>query len=285
MSLPNVLLVDDSDAMLAYERAALSGHYTLASAGNGRDALEKIRQMQPSAVVLDLSMPEMGGVEVLRAVRGEAPIASTPILVVSSEAHRRDECLQSGADAFMPKPVRAPDLLAEVTRLIERARDRATRGGMSVLFASVGSLRFGLPLDQVSCVVAEAATFTLPGGAPDLRELLDLHGESLLVLDTATHLGVTFNRSAVDRVFVIVEHEGRRLALRVDAVSDPQDLAPDALKVAADLGGSGIADIGRSVRAIARVDTVPIPILDARALMSGEASRFITPGSSAGWTQ
>ncbi len=270
MGLPHILLVDDSEAVLAYERAALSSHYTLTSAGNGREALEKLRQTRPAAMLLDLSMPEMGGMEMLRAVRGDSEISATPIMIVSSEVHRDDECRQAGADAFMAKPMRAPELLVAVARLVELARERAMRGGMSALFVEVGPLRFGLPLEQVSCVVAEAATILVPGGAAGLNELVDFHGDPVLVLDAAAHFGVAFSRSAIDRVFVIIEREGRRLALRVDTVSDPREFPSEALTIAAELGGSGIGSTDRNLRAIASVDAVPIPILDAGALMSGE---------------
>ncbi|HYV67858.1 MAG TPA: response regulator, partial [Myxococcales bacterium] len=65
MSLPHLLLVDDSESVLAFEKAALAGHYLFSTALNGREALTKVAQLKPAAVLLDLSMPEMDGDEVL----------------------------------------------------------------------------------------------------------------------------------------------------------------------------------------------------------------------------
>src|SRR2546421_324541 len=142
MGMPHVLLVDDSEVILTFERGALSGHYDVSSARNGREALDRLRESRPAAMLLDLSMPEMGGMEVLTTVRADAGLAATPIIIVSSEDHRRQECLRAGADDFLAKPMLASDLLAAVNRVIDVSVRRAKQGSLAVLFVQVGAIEF-----------------------------------------------------------------------------------------------------------------------------------------------
>jgi chemotaxis signal transduction protein len=229
-------------------------------------------------MLLDLSMPEMGGMEVLRIVKADSTLAHTPIIIVSSEEHRRQECLGAGADEFLAKPVRAPDLLAAVNRVIEASRGRAMQGGLAILFLQIGDVELGVPLDGVALVVCESATIPLPGGPAHLHELIDLHGTPVLVLDTAVRLGTSYDRAAADRVFVVLVHEGRRFCLRADGVRDPQMIPPDRLDRPPGIGGSDTPDLRKVLQAIARTDRGPIPVLDPRALVSGEMlDRFSAP--------
>jgi CheY-like chemotaxis protein len=125
VSLPSLLLVDDSDAILALEKAILSGHYSLHTASNGREALEKVGRLQPAAVLLDLSMPEMDGDEVLQKMKADPAMADVPVIIISSEKSRAEACLGLGAEAFLAKPFRAEDLLSKVATALENARRRS----------------------------------------------------------------------------------------------------------------------------------------------------------------
>jgi CheY-like chemotaxis protein len=124
VSLSHLLLVDDSEAVLAFEKAALSGYYQVSTAVNGRDALLKISQLKPAAVLLDLSMPEMNGDEVLARMRSDPQLSRIPVIIVSSEKDRAEACLAAGARAFLPKPIRAQDLLPLVERVLEERNRR-----------------------------------------------------------------------------------------------------------------------------------------------------------------
>jgi CheY-like chemotaxis protein len=277
MSLPHVLVVDDSEVIRTFEQSALSGHYSTSVACNGREALDKLRQARPAAMLLDLSMPEMSGMEVLTTVRADAALAGTPIIIVSSEDHRRDDCLRAGADQFLAKPVRAPELLATVHRVIDAARRHAMRGSVLVLFLQVGEVELGIPLEGVRFVVSESATIPVPGGPPHLKELINLHGAPVLVLDTAARLGTSYSRPAQDRIFVVLAHEGRQFALRVDSVRDPEEIPPDRLLPPSRLGGAAAAGVLDVLEAIALSDRGPIPILDAGALVAGHAVDQLEP--------
>ena len=103
MSLPHLLLVDDSEAVLAFERAALSGHYAISTATTGREALAKVPQIEPDAILLDLSMPEMDGDEVLAHLQDDPDHRRIPVIIVTSEKLRAEACLRNGAKAYLPK--------------------------------------------------------------------------------------------------------------------------------------------------------------------------------------
>jgi CheY-like chemotaxis protein len=269
MGLPHVLVVDDSEVVRAFAQTALTGHYTTSVASNGRDALEKLRQARPSVMLLDLSMPDMGGIEVLTQVRADHTMATLPIVIVSSEGHRRDECLRAGANQFLTKPVRAPELLAVVHRVLDTSRRQAMQGSLIVMFLQVGTVEFGIPLDNVHSVLAETATVPVPAGPSHLREAINLHGTPVLLLDTAARLATQYARPEGDRIFVVVTHEGRLFALRVDSVRDPEEIPPDRLLPTARLGGGQAPGVSGVLRAIASGENGPRAILDAGALVSG----------------
>jgi CheY-like chemotaxis protein len=104
----SVLVVDDDPSIRKMMIAALkrdSPLYTFAEAGNGRDALELMRDQLPDVVVLDLMMPLVSGWEVLRERAGDDELMKIPVIVVS--ANRDPEvalAVQSGICAFLPKP-------------------------------------------------------------------------------------------------------------------------------------------------------------------------------------
>jgi chemotaxis signal transduction protein len=120
-------------------------------------------------------------------------------------------------------------------------------------------------------VAAESATVPFPAGPPGLRELIDLHGAPVLVLDTATRLGTVYARSAIDRIFVVLGQGARCFVMRVDSVRDPEEIAPERLLAPDQLGGGSAGGMRGVLRAIASSERGPIPILDAGALVSGEA--------------
>src|SRR5262249_23729532 len=170
-------LVDDSEAVLAFERAALSGHYLVSTALTGRDALAKIPQIEPAAVLLDLSMPEMDGDEVLQRMMADPEMKKIPVIIVSSEKQRAEPCRKPGARAFRARPIRAQDLLPRVARILEQARAEARAGHQAILFVSVGKVEVGLPLECVKTVLHQTATRPLPLGPAYLSQMLVLHGE------------------------------------------------------------------------------------------------------------
>lgn len=281
MSLPHLLLVDDSEAVLAFGKAALAGHYAVSTAMTGREALAKIPQIEPAAILLDLSMPEMDGDEVLARMQQDPQLRRIPVIIVSSEKKRAEACLNAGAKAYLPKPVRKQDLLPLVERVLEQARLEARQGNLATLFVSVGPIEVGLPLDCVRNVLHQTATRPLTMGPSYLSQIFTLHGEPIAVLDLAARLGVQHVMPVLERKLVVVEREGARLALCVDDVRDPEELTREEITDRDRLGGSEHGALRDALLGVARTSRGPLPLIDPRALVSRELLRKLAAGLQA----
>jgi CheY-like chemotaxis protein len=268
VSLPSLLLVDDSDAILALEKAILSGHYSLHTASNGREALEKLERLQPAAVLLDLSMPEMDGDEVLQRMKADKErMANIPVIIISSEKSRAESCLEMGAEAFLAKPFRAEDLLSTVATTLENSRRRERVGSMLVLRMSAGEQEFALPLDSVREVLLQPALRPLPGGPPFLCTYVELRGAAVCVLDVARRLGQEHRVSLRERMLVIIQVEDMPLALCVDRVQDPEEFS--AADIDRNVGGAEHGLLREGLIGMVHVTGGgALPLLDPKVFLS-----------------
>ena len=273
MSLPSLLLVDDSDAILALERAILSGHYALNTASNGREALEKVARVQPAAILLDLSMPEMDGDEVLRRLKGDPVTQSIPVIIISSEASRADACLAMGAELFLSKPFRANELLSAVESALENARRRARVGSLALLRLAVGGLEFAIPLESVTQVILQPATRQLPLGPGYISEFFELRGQPVCVLDLARRLDVAHKETLEERKLVILEIDGVQLALSVDSVQDPEEYQAADIERRERVGGAGHGQLRDSLMGMLRTGDRSVPIFEPKAFATQELLR------------
>lgn len=275
----HLLLVDDSEAILAFERSVLSAHHTLATARNGAEALQRTAEATFDAVLLDLSMPVMTGDEALRRMKADVRLRELPVLVISSETARRAECLALGAEGFLPKPLRADTLHAEVERLLERTRRRVRARSLQILPLRVGDVSFAVGLSGVRHILDQVRTRPLPSGPAYLGELLELPGQAVPVLDVAARLGVANTSALLDRKLVVIGDGAATLALCVDAVEDPEEIPPERVTPGEALGTAGSAVAG-SVLAVARRDAGALAVLDPAALVPRGITREL-----AAWTR
>ena len=119
-----ILVVDDERQITRVLRSSLESHgYSVAIAQDGVEALRSFEQQAPDLIITDLSMPNMDGVELTRAVRQTSQI---PIIVLSvrEQDHAKVMALDSGADDYMTKPFSTPELLARVRVQLRRRRER-----------------------------------------------------------------------------------------------------------------------------------------------------------------
>jgi signal transduction histidine kinase/ActR/RegA family two-component response regulator len=109
-----ILLADDNTDMRQYLRRLLRDRYHVHAVADGRQALEATRQLRPALVLADVMMPHLDGFGLLRAIRDDSALASTPVILLSAQAgeESRVEGLRGGADDYLVKPFRAPELLA-----------------------------------------------------------------------------------------------------------------------------------------------------------------------------
>ncbi len=142
----------------------------------------------------------------------------------------------------------------------------------------VGEVDFGIPLEQVSTVLLQPQTQKLASGPSFLREIIDLHGVPVPVLDLARPLRATHATPIADRKLVVISHEGRQLALSVDRVRDPEEFLPESIRWKQDLVGDDSRLFSESLAAIARSSRGPLPILDPAALWSRRLLRQL-PGA------
>ena len=111
---PSIVLIEDEPPIRRFLRATLTGQgYRLFEVGTGADALVEVAQRQPDIVILDLGLPDIDGVEVIRRLREWSAV---PIIVLSARGQERDKvtALDAGADDYVSKPFSAGELLARV---------------------------------------------------------------------------------------------------------------------------------------------------------------------------
>ena len=117
-----ILVVDDSKVMRDMIVACLRAQpgFEFAHAASGLEAIEKLSLAPFDLVVLDLNMPDIGGVEVVEFVRSQDTLRSLPVLIVTTRGDEasRARALGAGASRFMTKPFTPDGLLREVLSLL-----------------------------------------------------------------------------------------------------------------------------------------------------------------------
>ncbi|KQX69795.1 response regulator [Angustibacter sp. Root456] len=210
---PVVLVVDDDAAIRTVVRWQLDdAGFRVVEADDGPSALRRIRDDHPSLVVLDLSLPRLGGLDVLRSVRGgQTGRSDMPIIVLSGRSGETDRIvgLDLGADDYLVKPFSPGELAARVRSVLRRSSSELS--GEAIV---VGTLR-----------VEPASRRVLLGGAE-----VDLTPKEFdLLAFLAAHPRHVFTRSQlVDRVWnassewlgeaTVTEHVHR---LRLKLEKDP----------------------------------------------------------------
>jgi two-component system KDP operon response regulator KdpE len=129
---PIILLIEDDPQIRRFLRASLvTQGYELIEAGTGREGLALAAAQVPEVVLLDLGLPDMEGLEVIKQLRGWS---SVPIIILSARGQERDKVanLDAGADDYLTKPFGVGELLARV-RVALRHAARTQSGGATVL--------------------------------------------------------------------------------------------------------------------------------------------------------
>jgi DNA-binding response OmpR family regulator len=118
---PRVLLVDDDQSILNFARLKLrASNYEVVTAMTGQGALTMIESQKPDIMVLDLKMPGVGGLEVLKVLRGSSEL---PVIVVSATSELAEEAIRLGANTFMPKPFDPDELSRRIETILEQDRN------------------------------------------------------------------------------------------------------------------------------------------------------------------
>lgn len=184
---PLILLVDDQPANLHVLVASLKRQYRIKTATSGAAALQlaQIEDDRPQLILLDVMMPELSGMDVLRALRSGASTHDIPVIIITADTSEASqlEGLALGADDFLTKPVSPAVLLARVANLLRRTQAEARfrmvlqQSPTALLIADRRQLiSFSNPVAEAMFGYAPGAMLGLPIGAliPDsLRERHD----------------------------------------------------------------------------------------------------------------
>lgn len=118
--MPKLLVVDDEPLTVEMLETflKLNGYETVAVL-NGEDALLMVQVEMPDAILLDLQLPDLNGIEVCRRLRASA-YAQLPVIMITAHGspEMRRRALEAGANAYFTKPIRFPELIAELNRLL-----------------------------------------------------------------------------------------------------------------------------------------------------------------------
>jgi two-component system chemotaxis response regulator CheY len=117
-----ILVVDDSPTIRRMVRAALGGlsDVTFTEAGSGLQAIETLAVQPVHMLMLDLNMPDMHGLDVLKFLRSHAQYRELPVMILTTRGDEssREAALKAGASAYMTKPFVPADLLSSVKKLL-----------------------------------------------------------------------------------------------------------------------------------------------------------------------
>jgi two-component system, cell cycle response regulator DivK len=124
-ALKRIAVVEDNTDNRLLVHAILDGLYDIQEYVTGRDALERMPALPPDLVLLDISLPEMDGTEVLRHLRADERLARLPVIALTAHAMAgdREKYLAGGFDDYVTKPILDEDqLIGAIERLLQRAR-------------------------------------------------------------------------------------------------------------------------------------------------------------------
>lgn len=121
--MPDILIVDDSASIRHTVKIALGRHgYTIHEAANGIEGLEKAGTQRFDLVLVDLNMPQMDGMSMIRELRNVALQAGVPVLFLTTESDHniKMEAKEAGATGWLTKPFDADQLLKVVNRILAK---------------------------------------------------------------------------------------------------------------------------------------------------------------------
>jgi len=184
---PRLFLVDDHQLLLEGLKLALQERFDIVGTANaGAGVVASCHELRPDAVVLDLSLPDRGGLEIIADLRVELP--EIKILVVTMHADRvmADASIQTGAHGFLPKDAGIPELTSALTRIL---------AGQRVVSDRIPKLL------TTRSTVADAA-LGLAQLTPRQRKIVHLIGEGKRTADIAGEIGcsaatVSFHRMGI----------------------------------------------------------------------------------------
>jgi CheY-like chemotaxis protein len=126
-----ILVVDDNADLVESMSFALRtlGGFRVEIAGDGADGLEKAVTLQPDCMVVDVKMPGINGLQLVRVLRGDPETAQIPLVILSALVQEIDQALgmYAGADQYLTKPAKPLALIEAIYRAIELSEEDRQR--------------------------------------------------------------------------------------------------------------------------------------------------------------
>lgn len=147
---PLVLVIEDEEVIQNFIATALgSNGYRVVKAGSGLEGLSLILSHTPDVVLLDLGLPDVDGLQVLRSVRAQSRM---PIVVVSAREHEQEkvEALDLGADDYIVKPFGTSELMARVRTALRHSLSASDRGPSADGKLMIGGLELDFARRRIS---------------------------------------------------------------------------------------------------------------------------------------
>ncbi len=120
MQFPKVLVVDDEEKMCYTLKKLLElSKYQAEVAHDGHQAIEKLKSFEPHCVLLDLRMPNMNGIDVLKEIKSLQPETAVIMTTAFITEEAQNECLSAGANDYLTKPINFQTLLEKIGGLVK----------------------------------------------------------------------------------------------------------------------------------------------------------------------
>jgi two-component system response regulator RegX3 len=160
----NILIIEDEPSYLEALRITLQPEgFIVTTADNGRSGLAEFAAKRPDIILLDLMLPDISGLDVLRAVRAESDL---PVIVVSAKSSEADivTALELGADDYLTKPYSSRELIARIRANTRRVTPEESVETLTVGNAVLDVSRYEMQIDD--------QTFSLPRKEFELARML-----------------------------------------------------------------------------------------------------------------
>ena len=128
---PTILIVDDEPALLMGLAATIRRHgYSVITATNGRDGLQKAKEALPDLILSDVMMPPPNGFELRKMMSLDSDLASIPFIFLTARSNPEDRVsgIREGADDYITKPFVTEELLARIEAVFRRVKTEQARG-------------------------------------------------------------------------------------------------------------------------------------------------------------
>jgi DNA-binding response OmpR family regulator len=196
---PLILIVDDDAKIVRLVRSYLEQDgFRVTVATDGEEALQAIRSLRPDLVILDLMLPKIDGLAVTKAVRADAALRATPILMLTARVDDVDRILglELGADDYVTKPFNPREVSARVKAILRRTQDM-----QATSHAPVPVLRCGaLALDPTAHTVTQGGqTLALTPSEFDILALFMRHPGRALTRTQIIEEGLGYEYAGLER--------------------------------------------------------------------------------------